>query len=306
MNRSLRPIATLCAMFAIVGGVCAFALLGPKWNTASVVMQLQLGSSGGPLLDGSVSWNESAETALALWNRHIKDTQFFVVRNSTAPIGDGDGANNVFFSSDVYGRSFNGAIAITTVWTRRGVRTEGDVVFNSAKSWNSYRGPLRPAAGGGTLLDLQRVALHEFGHVLGLDHPDEFGQRVRAIMNSRTSDLDSLQSDDIEGAQFLYGRRSGGDSLKSAVTVKRPPSSQISTNVSRYLVSGTADTDRNIRAIRIQRIKPNGNDRWFTASGIAKWNARIPLAIGTNIVRIYAVNKNGNLVRIRSARITRL
>ena len=44
------------------------------------------------------------------------------------------------------------------------------------------------------------MALHEFGHVLGLDHPDQFGQNVAAIMNSTISNTDSLQQDDINGA----------------------------------------------------------------------------------------------------------
>jgi hypothetical protein len=32
--------------------------------------------------------------------------------------------------------------------------------------------------------DIQRVALHELGHVFGLDRPDEAGQQVDAIMDS--------------------------------------------------------------------------------------------------------------------------
>jgi hypothetical protein len=56
------------------------------------------------------------------------------------------------------------------------------------------------------------VALHEFGHVLGLDHPDEFGQSVDAIMNSTVGDLDKLLFDDILGAYSLYiGATSGAN-----------------------------------------------------------------------------------------------
>src|SRR5262249_29260511 len=82
--------------------------------------------------------------------------------------------------------------------------TDADVVFNRAVSWNSYRGRL--ASNG--VIDLRRVALHEFGHVLGLLHPDDYGQYVNAIMNATISDLEVLTLDDIAGAEALYGAAS--------------------------------------------------------------------------------------------------
>jgi hypothetical protein len=55
-------------------------------------------------------------------------------------------------------------------------------------------------------MDFHRVALHEFGHVVGLDHPDlaKPKQTVSAIMNSTISNFDSLRPDDINGAHSIY------------------------------------------------------------------------------------------------------
>ncbi len=40
--------------------------------------------------------------------------------------------------------------------------------------------------------------------MLGLDHPDDAGQTVTAIMNSRVSDLDTTQPDDLAGIRSIY------------------------------------------------------------------------------------------------------
>ncbi len=67
---------------------------------------------------------------------------------------------------------------------------EADILFNKAQSFDSYRGALRSGS-----YDIQRAALHELGHAVGLAHPDQAGQQVSAVMN------------DIAGGQSLYGAR---------------------------------------------------------------------------------------------------
>ena len=208
MTRWLTRFAVMAAILLAVATIArGYALISSssgalRWPDGTVIMQLQLGSGSGTLIDGSTSWNDVAEAGLAIWNSYVSRLAFRVVRNSTAATGDNNGVNNIVFSDTIYGRSFGtNTLAVTTVWYRApATRVEADVLFNTKWSWDSYRGARRSG-----LIDFRRVAIHEEGHVLGLDHPDDYGQHVTAIMNAFVSDTDNVTSDDIAGAQALYG-----------------------------------------------------------------------------------------------------
>ncbi len=221
--------------------VQAYTYTGTRWNTSTITMQLQLGGSGTALSDGSVSWGAAAEDALATWNAQIGATRFVVVRDSTAAIAKGNRLNNVHFSPTVYGEAWgSGVLAVAITYSSSGAQAvESDVLFNQNLRWDSYRGATRYS--GGTVYDFRRVAMHEFGHVLGLDHPDQDGQTVTALMNSRVSNLDTLAPDDISGVQSLYGPPRA-ETVAPAITTQ--PASQTVTagvNVSFSVVaSGTA------------------------------------------------------------------
>lgn len=172
----------------------------PVWSESTIMMHLQLGTS--PTLSDGKTWNSAATEMLAEWNKSMGRSQFTTVANSGAAIGDSNGVNNVLFASSIFGRTFgNNTLAVTTIWTQGSRRVEGDVLFNNRFRWDSYRGPLRADVNNP---DFTRTALHEFGHVLGLDHPDTAGQSVSSIMNSIAGNLDALTSDDRDGAAFLY------------------------------------------------------------------------------------------------------
>lgn len=188
--------------------VSAYNTLDFTWIPGSqVVLQLGLGPTNISLQDGAASWNASAADAVDIWNGYLDFINVSSVSSPTVPQASGDGVNSVFFASTIFGDRFDeGTLAITLLRTdgEAGSHTgEADVVVNTAFRYDSYRGPEQSDVLG-SVYDLHRILLHEFGHVLGLDHVtnDPPGQ---ALMEPIISDLDHLASDDIAGMQFLYG-----------------------------------------------------------------------------------------------------
>ena len=210
-------LSAVCVVLALVAHtLLAFNLEGDRrWPPGEIVLEMQLGASGS-LIDGSADWDECGIAALVEWNENLggAGVSFNAIRDSTRTPAANDGFSNVFFADDVFGTAFGErTLATTNSWFyfREGIDevVETDVVFNNAKGFNCYRGHRRlgPTPETRNTWDLRRVGLHEFGHVLGLGHPDDATppQSVSAIMNAHVSNTDSLQLDDIQGALTLYG-----------------------------------------------------------------------------------------------------
>jgi len=275
----------ILALFAVVAP-CGFAYVREFDNgipiawvkDRTVVMQLSLGSGTRTLRDGFTSFNDSAVDALQTWNPYLAHLKFSWIKNSPVTPTEGDDEMSVLFDSKIFGDNFgNGVLAVTLLAYRNGNFEETDTVFNSAISWDSYRGNLTPP-----VFDFHRVAIHEFGHTLGLDHPDQAQpkQTVVAIMNSRVSNLDTLAQDDINGVTSIYDSGPAYLSIPDA-----PVLMDLSTR-------GTTFTGNNvlIGGFIIQGSQPAQLVVRCLAYSLASYG--IPAALGDSIIELYNVNNN--------------
>lgn len=209
-----HPLAAILSLGSVLFGVFALApahayvLEGDHWpSNQPIVLNLHFGGPGRTLLDGSTSWDQVAEAAMAIWNPYLGNgVQFQSVEVGLAGFAPAqrDGRNSVFYNSTIYGDDFGSdTLAITLSFSNAStqIKTEADVVFNNNKNFDSYRGGLRTDSSG-PLYDFRRVALHEFGHVLGLDHT---AQNAVSIMTPFTTAIDTIQGDDIAGVAAIYG-----------------------------------------------------------------------------------------------------
>lgn len=175
-------------------------------------------------INGSASWNANAFSALAEWSAVPGSAFTFTgVEQSADLCALGDGQASSGFAADNCGLSFGDAVAVTRILYQvsgsTAVITDADLIVNSTLNWDAYDGPLQVDGGGNPILDFRRVVLHEYGHMVGLAHPDVAGQIVVAIMNSTFApggDIDRLTVDDQNGAIALYRAPQNGGGGSSA------------------------------------------------------------------------------------------
>lgn len=224
LNRVLRAVVAAILsipVLGIPGTALAFAFVGQPDNPPG---ELPLPAQG-PGSTLPVVWPDSRVTVAftlnldseytaaaldamqASWNAVGTRFQFQQGFISSQACGN-NGVNVAAFRQFMCdGSDFGQILAVTVSYytynsaTRRWEIADTDIIADQNRNWVPRRdGPL--TAG---VTDFHRIMIHELGHAAGLDHPDDAGQSVTAIMNSAAGAIDTLQSDDIQGLTYLYG-----------------------------------------------------------------------------------------------------
>ncbi len=146
-------------------------------------------------------WRGLADQAMQRWNLSLGRFRFDVGGGSACRR---DGVTSLEVDPSPCGlANFGDALAITrSIWDRNGALVDADVAFKA----DTFI--LQDDAA------FLQVAMHELGHVLGLDHSDACGATgAGTLMRSRLVGprLEAPQADEVAGGDFIYPRSGGGD-----------------------------------------------------------------------------------------------
>lgn len=194
----MKRIWVLLGLSTASSIACAYVLSGNRWPQAETSFAYHLVNTRGETTSPSgISWNHAFEEGMRRWNERTTFTFYGQPGTAADPCRD-DGLNTIGFRRNACGFAFGSTtLAITySLFFYDGTLQETDIVFNDNEAWDIYDGPLRLQ-----VTDFTRVATHELGHALGLDHED----RVPSIMSTLVGELTLPQKDDIEGVAALYG-----------------------------------------------------------------------------------------------------
>ncbi len=203
-NRALRPVAEgledRMLLYAVNGDVFSYGVrmawsvmpdgtsLGGISSNLNATLNSDIGSES--------TWITAFQDAFAQWE-NIANVNFTQVSDNGAAFGSGayqQGSPN-FGDVRIGGLALPANELAFTVLppAANGNSTAGDIFFNTNLNWNSTTG-----------YDLETVALHEIGHVMGLGESTVTNAAMYPYYGGTQQ---WLASDDINGAQAIWGPR---------------------------------------------------------------------------------------------------
>ncbi|MEI6125602.1 MAG: matrixin family metalloprotease [Pseudomonadota bacterium] len=160
----------------------AYLLYGEKWPDSPVMV---INPTGGPT--GSL---EAIRNAQDVWSG-VSYCSFSFTYGGTST-SHSYGINNGINLTD-FGSLSGGELGVCRYWYNASHQMiDADVRLNSSKAWSTDGSP-------GTYV-VELVAMHEYGHALGLDH----SSNPSALMYFRLTTQTGLAADDINGIRDIY------------------------------------------------------------------------------------------------------
>lgn len=192
-------LAAVCVWWILRPPALAFVpfLNGSKWKTLPVAYEIHQGglpSTGnrGEFLAvhaGFEAWEEIEDSAITFSYGGTTETHIAAL----------DYTNVVSFQDDSYDFGSD-TLAVTLVFSRPDIQgrqiVDADIIFNPNRIFSMDGAP-------GTT-DLESVAVHEVGHLLGLDHTAIVSATMNPQAGSGVTFFRVLQTDDRIGCSVLY------------------------------------------------------------------------------------------------------
>lgn len=198
MRSPLVPALATVMVLLMSASAVAYDFSGSKWLGAKADFYVDMDGISAT----QISWNAAFIAAMDAWSEQTM-FDFTAIAENTDPCRI-DGLSSVDFTADLCGSEFGANTLAVTMRRFAGQTlgpsriTEADIMVNDSIQYNVYDGPLIQFGISG--IDFGRVALHELGHVIGLDHESS----NTAIMSPNIGNVFELQEDDINGVTALY------------------------------------------------------------------------------------------------------